>query len=269
MDETKCLIILNGEDRTSDILFFKHQSNRIDITFRGFKSYSYSWHNVIIEKSLKVADITSQTVLYKNEVLNNVTKMVYFKQKVKIIFKNNRRQLYDAKDIVISTNCYDNSQSKDILKYWKAIAAYAKIDQDKDSFLAREFDSLTDDVVSDSLLWRYMHKKPIQKLNCALDNIIFPFSFNLSQKQALENALTSNISVIEGPPGTGKTQSILNIIANLAIMQGKTVAVVSGNNAAVKNVYDKLVKEQYGFFVALLAIKKIAKNFLIICQNMM
>lgn len=261
MDETKCLIILNGEDRTSDILFFKHQSNRIDITFRGFKSYSYSWHNVIIEKALKVADITSQTVLYKNEVLNNVTKMVYFKQKVKIIFKNNRRQLYDAKDIVISTNCFDNSQSKDILKYWKAIAAYAKIDQDQDSFLAREFDSLTDDVVSDSLLWRYMHKKPIQKLNCALDNIIFPFSFNLSQKQALENALTSNISVIEGPPGTGKTQSILNIIANLAIMQGKTVAVVSGNNAAVKNVYDKLVKEQYGFFVAPLGNKENRKEF--------
>lgn len=44
----------------------------------------------------------------------------------------------------------------------------------------------------------------------------------------------SNISVIEGPPGTGKTQSILNIIANLAIMQGKTVAVVSGNNAAIE-----------------------------------
>ncbi|MPM14183.1 ATP-dependent RecD-like DNA helicase [bioreactor metagenome] len=261
MDETKCLIILNGEDRTSDILFFKHQSNKIDITFKGFKSYSYNRQNVLIEKALKVTDITSQTVLYKNEVLNNVKKMVYFKQKVKIIFKNNRCQLYDAKDIIISTNCFDNSKSKDILKYWKAIAAYAKIDQDQDSFLAREFDSLTDDVASDSILWRYMNKKPIQKLNCALDNIIFPFSFNLSQKQALENALTSNISVIEGPPGTGKTQSILNIIANLAIMQGKTVAVVSGNNAAVKNVYDKLVKEQYGFFVASLGNKDNRKAF--------
>ena len=86
MDETKCLIILNGEDRTSDVLFFKHQSNKIDITFKGFKSYSYNRQNVIIEKALKVMDITSQTVLYKNEVLNNAKKMVYFKQKIKIIF---------------------------------------------------------------------------------------------------------------------------------------------------------------------------------------
>lgn len=58
----------------------------------------------------------------------------------------------------------------------------------------------------------------------------------------MENIYKSNISVIQGPPGTGKTQTILNIIVNLAIMQNKTVAVVSNNNEAVKNVKDKLKK---------------------------
>lgn len=260
MDETKCLIILKGEDRTSDVLFFKPQGNKIDITFKGLKSYSYNQHNVIIEKALKVLEITSQMVFHKNEILNDVKQMVYFLKKIKVIFQSHEPQIYDEKDIFIATNCLENDRSKDILQYWKAIAVHTKIDPDQDSFLTREYERLTN-VASNSVLGCYLEKAPIQKLNCALDNIIFPFSFNLSQKQALENALTSNISVIEGPPGTGKTQSILNIIANLAIMQGKSVAVVSGNNAAVKNVYDKLVKEQYGFFIAPLGNKDNRKAF--------
>ncbi|MDL0147541.1 hypothetical protein NYG95_07975 [Campylobacter felis] len=44
--------------------------------------------------------------------------------------------------------------------------------------------------------------------------ILSPFGLNVSQFQAICNALESQISIIEGPPGTGKTQSILNIIAN-------------------------------------------------------
>ena len=85
-----------------------------------------------------------------------------------------------------------------------------------------------------------------------MDGIIFPFRFNLSQKKALENALTYSISVIEGPPGTGKTQTILNIIANLIAVQGKSVGVVSNNNEAVKNVIEKLSKGGYGFLTAML-----------------
>jgi superfamily II DNA or RNA helicase len=74
----------------------------------------------------------------------------------------------------------------------------------------------------------------------------------LSQKEAIEKVFKSNITIIEGPPGTGKTQTILNIIANLAIMRDETVAVVSNNNSAIQNVKDKLEKEGYGSFVALL-----------------
>lgn len=56
--------MLKGEDRTADVLFFKPQGNKIDITFKGFKSYSYSRHNVIIENALKVLDITSQRIFH-------------------------------------------------------------------------------------------------------------------------------------------------------------------------------------------------------------
>ena len=65
---------------------------------------------------------------------------------------------------------------------------------------------------------------------------------NQSQKKAIINSLTNKVSIIEGPPGTGKTTTILSLIANL-ICQNKKVIVVSKNNSAVDNIieeYDKL-----------------------------
>ena len=79
--------------------------------------------------------------------------------------------------------------------------------------------------------------------------LIYPFGCNESQKLAVETTLQNSINIIEGPPGTGKTQTILNIVANL-IIQNKTVAIVSNNNAAVSNVSEKLAKHGYGMVVA-------------------
>lgn len=62
---------------------------------------------------------------------------------------------------------------------------------------------------------------------------------NLSQKKAIDNALSKRISIIEGPPGTGKTTTIINILANL-IYRNKKVLVVSKNNSAIDNVKEEL-----------------------------
>ncbi|POA28249.1 MULTISPECIES: AAA domain-containing protein [unclassified Pseudomonas] len=80
-------------------------------------------------------------------------------------------------------------------------------------------------------------------------HFIFPFGINESQLQAVEQAFTSQISLIEGPPGTGKTQTILNIVANI-LLRGKNVAVVSNNNSAVANVCEKLGKSGLDYLVA-------------------
>nr|WP_225778266.1 AAA domain-containing protein [Pseudomonas sp. Marseille-Q3773] len=84
--------------------------------------------------------------------------------------------------------------------------------------------------------------------------LIYPFGLNESQYQAVERAFSAQISVIEGPPGTGKTQTILNILANI-LLRGQTVAVLSNNNAAVANVYEKLAKCGLDYLVAKLGNK--------------
>ncbi|EHX7008902.1 DUF2726 domain-containing protein [Salmonella enterica subsp. enterica serovar Concord] len=78
---------------------------------------------------------------------------------------------------------------------------------------------------------------------------MFPFGLNESQLQAVERSFSSQISVIEGPPGTGKTQTILNIVANILI-QNKTVAILSNNNTAVSNIYEKMDKQGLGYLIA-------------------
>ncbi|WCM18176.1 AAA domain-containing protein [Paraburkholderia bryophila] len=91
-------------------------------------------------------------------------------------------------------------------------------------------------------------------------HFIYPFGINQSQLQAVERAFASQISLIEGPPGTGKTQTILNIVANI-VLRGNSVAILSNNNAAVGNVYEKLGKAGLDYVVARLGNEKNRTDF--------
>lgn len=92
---------------------------------------------------------------------------------------------------------------------------------------------------------------------------IFPFGCNNSQFKAVSNALENSFSIIQGPHGTGKTQTILNIIANLLILD-KKILVVSNNNSAIENVFEKLSSQKYnlGFIVAPLGKSENISSFL-------
>ena len=55
---------------------------------------------------------------------------------------------------------------------------------------------------------------------------------NRSQEEILELIRTKPLTVVTGPPGTGKTQLVVNAVAN-AWLDGETVLLASTNNAAV------------------------------------
>ena len=83
--------------------------------------------------------------------------------------------------------------------------------------------------------------------NVSEDDIINVVSLDDSQRKAIATALNSKVSVITGPPGTGKTQMIVNLIAN-ALLKTKSVLIVSKNNKAVDNIterFNKLDQHQY------------------------
>ena len=86
-------------------------------------------------------------------------------------------------------------------------------------------------------------------LNCEdsgsgyVDAPVLPFPCNEYQTAALSDLLTNRLTVITGPPGTGKSQYIANVLINLFV-RGKSALLVSHTNKAVDVVYEK-INEQF------------------------
>ena len=81
--------------------------------------------------------------------------------------------------------------------------------------IVRAYQSL-DFVHPESVLASYL-SATLPSPHVVAEQHIFPFLSNLSQQEAIDRALTHTVSIIEGPPGTGKTETILNLISLLVI----------------------------------------------------
>ena len=76
-------------------------------------------------------------------------------------------------------------------------------------------------------------------LLCPSDKILQPISADSSQLRAIRDAVAGRSFVMHGPPGTGKSQTITNIIAN-TLYNGKRVLFVSEKKAALEVVQKRL-----------------------------
>lgn len=70
-------------------------------------------------------------------------------------------------------------------------------------------------------------------------SLVLPFPLNDYQISALKGVFENKLSVITGPPGTGKSQFIMNLLINL-FLNNKTVLFVSHTGEAVDVVNDKM-----------------------------
>ncbi len=66
---------------------------------------------------------------------------------------------------------------------------------------------------------------------------------NAEQRRAAASLVTSNVTVVTGPPGTGKSQVVSSAIAN-ARLKNKTVLFASRNHKAIDAVYDRLTDQK-------------------------
>ena len=74
---------------------------------------------------------------------------------------------------------------------------------------------------------------------CPSAEILQPISADSSQLRAIRDAVSGRSFVMHGPPGTGKSQTITNIIAN-SLYKGKRVLFVSEKKAALEVVQKRL-----------------------------
>lgn len=151
-----------------------------------------------------------------------------------------------------------------IFEYMKEVAKQISVkSKDGTAILWNQY-QIIDFLSNDNVGAMYLNPKMYKSKTELDDSVpIFPFGGNESQFKAVQNALSNRISVIEGPPGTGKTQTILNIIANI-VLQGKSLQIVSNNNSAIDNVLEKLSSDKYnmGYIVARLGSTEKKEKFL-------
>jgi len=90
-------------------------------------------------------------------------------------------------------------------------------------------------------------------------DIMLPISADSSQLEAINAALSGKSFILHGPPGTGKSQTITNIIAN-ALYRGKRVLFVAEKMAALEVVQNRLESIGLGAFCLELHSNKAKKS---------
>ena len=260
MNIEKYLILLRDKygkfrDRSKDIETYKDYGKIIKVKFYNNENlYTYTKNNFkIFTNPLNIGN----KIEFNLGNLYNIDKILKFDLYYKIFFNDNSTKVTSIKSLQYNSSENNNN----IFDYFKEIANIVSIKtEDGEALLNRAYQKILF-VEKWTALYSYLNPsiKPKDKEFNSI--LIFPFGINQSQYQAVKNAMENQISVIEGPPGTGKTQTILNIIANL-IYNGKSVAVVSNNNSATANVFEKLKQFDFDYICATLGRKENKENFI-------
>lgn len=260
MNIEKYLILLRDKDgkfrdRSKDIETYKDYGKIIKVKFYNNENlYTYTKNNFkIFTNPLNIEN----KIEFNLGNLYNINKILKFDLYYKIFFNDNSTKVTSIKSLQYNSSKNNNN----IFDYFKEIANIVSIKtEDGEALLNRAYQKILF-VEKWTALYSYLNPslKPKDKEFNSI--LIFPFGINQSQYQAVKNAMENQISVIEGPPGTGKTQTILNIIANL-IYNGKSVAVVSNNNSATANVFEKLKQFDFDYICATLGRKENKENFI-------
>ena len=264
------MVIIKGEIKTSEIMscMYNKDTKKWDVKFNNGKTYSYGYSNVEKLTGPTVLNPNMYRISREGREFFDIADIYVFHSTYEsywhICFGNGSERDYRQGDLNIVESCLNQSQAASVFEYIKQIAGMSDIKNEDtgEKLLPKRFEKISF-VGNEVALAKYLNPSSLQagkKMNEYIP--IFPFGCNNSQYKAVKNAMENQISIIQGPPGTGKTQTILNIIANI-LMQGETVQIVSNNNSATENVYDKLASPKYnlGFVAATLGSYKNKKKF--------
>lgn len=235
------------KDITSQVSNYKLEPHSCLIQYTSSSRwYHKSYRDVKILENAQRIDITHVEVFHNDTALSNVSYVLRFDSWYKVFYDNGTSSIYSANTVSFQENKRDTPLAKRVLEYLTEVAQYISMEEGQ-GYLTNQLRSLF--VSEKSVFFKLLNGSLFHKdYNEAL---IFPFNTNASQQKAVKVAMEEDLSLIQGPPGTGKTQTILNIIANM-IVQGKSIAVVSGNNEATRNVFEKINNAGYGYINAFL-----------------
>ena len=235
-------------DATKRIVWIANDGNAWKVKYDNSDRYFHvSFQKLLIYENPKKIDFAE--LYYKGSPCAKVKELICFDSAAyKIFYENGYTRVAFSHEIKIVKDVLKSSeQAVGVMAYYRRVVQETAKTED-DQYLLQQFDDISC-INEDSVLAFYLKGKLGRSIINFLHPTISPFGINLSQSRALDMMFNNRISIVEGPPGTGKTQTILNFIAN-ALINKKSVAVVSNNNSATDNVYEKLDKYGYSFVAA-------------------
>ena len=262
------ILLLNGEAKTLQVDSIECEgANGYRVRFKNnSKSYYYGCDKVAWLYNPEWFDPTHCKVVVDGALQNSVKEIWKFvcgtKCYWRIVYGNGYMREGDDDKMIVSTSCLGEEKSRDTFAYLKNVAIINPLGKEKNGngILADLYEQV-EYVDSETVAACYLNPNKYNPRSMKHADLIYPFGCNASQKKAVTTAFEHQISVVQGLPGTGKTQTILNIIANI-VCQGKTVMVVSNNNSAITNVQEKLDKYGLSFVVAPLGSKENKEVFI-------
>lgn len=272
MNARQNLIFVEGKNKTADLKKCEYNidTKSYEIQYSDGTKEMVECKKLIWLKNPKILNPNLYRIEVDEQELYDVESIDVFEGKSgktywHICFSNNSEYTYLKSNLKVIESCLEEEDAKNVFEYIKQISNLSELKNEEtgEKFLPKKFEKI-DFVRDDIALTKYLKPNLLNIKDMGEEYIpIFPFGCNNSQYKAVKNAMEKQISIIQGPPGTGKTQTILNIIANI-LMQGKTVQVVSNNNSATENIYEKLSSPEYEleFITATLGRKENKENFI-------
>ena len=262
MDSRKYMLLINGQDKTDSVASFHFQDGMCEVVYANSpKAYHYRAEKVQLLKVQSRIDPSQFAITVDGNPLSQVDEILDFSPFYRFIRTGKKAITYPKSQVELQKNCLKDQKQAGVFEYFKETAAAVSLVAEGGlNILSAQYERIKS--VSDiTVLSCYLDSSKKPAVRALPQTVIYPFGLNQSQKTAVENALSSQVSIIQGPPGTGKTQTILNIIAN-AVRNGQTVAVVSNNNSATLNVAEKLEKKVLSFLTAFLGSRANKEHFL-------
>ena len=101
--------------------------------------------------------------------------------------------------------------------------------------------NVSDNDLKKTVLYSWVQNNVAKSSNIDNQTVLEPVPLNNEQRQAVLQGLNNQLTVVTGPPGTGKSQVVTALIVNAA-WQGKTILFASKNHKAVDVVEDRTNK---------------------------
>lgn len=224
-----------------------------------------------VELSRKSANSKYTLRSREEETMINITLLEYLKQEYKLNLNNLETLPIDdfgvdvPKVLALIRNAVMSLEGWDVLEQtvlgifsfnklilWQDISKFSE-EIEKSAIVK----SLIDGKLSNTL--QSVEGNELELEHLPTSSLILPISADNSQLNAVKNANENKTFILHGPPGTGKSQTITNIIAD-ALAKNKKVLFVAAKKAALDVVHTRLENIGIGPFCLELHSNKSKKS---------